>query len=90
MNVLAYSKAKSGSKKQFHLFFVPKKSLLCIERLKHKGVFGSVMLVDEFKCQLFPVDSDVVSMEISEAYRLEYFYLIYLHSILPKLNFKND
>lgn len=69
LNVHSYSKAKSGSKKQFHLFFVPKKSILCMERLKHKGVFGSVMLIDEFKCQLFPVDSDVMSMEISEAYR---------------------
>lgn len=39
-----------------------------MERLKHKGVFGSVMLIDEFRCQLFPFDSDVVSMEISEAF----------------------
>lgn len=69
MNVHSYSKVKAGSKKQFHLFFVPKKSLLCIERLKHKGVFGSVILIDEFRCQLFPVDSDVISMEISEAYK---------------------
>lgn len=40
-----------------------------MERLKHKGVFGSVTLIDEFRCQLFPVDSDIISMEISEAYR---------------------
>lgn len=69
MIVHAYIKAKSGSKKQFHLFFVPKKSLQCMERLKHKGVFGSVIVIDEFKCHLFPVDSDVISMEISEAYK---------------------
>ncbi|XP_023017702.2 vacuolar protein sorting-associated protein 33A [Leptinotarsa decemlineata] len=68
-NVHSDSKTKSGLKKQFHLFFVPKKSLLCMERLKHKGVFGSVMLIDEFKCQLFPFDSDVMSMEIPEVYR---------------------
>lgn len=27
------------------------------------------MLIDEFRCQLFPFDSDVISMEISEAFR---------------------
>lgn len=69
MNVHSYSKTKSGSKKQFHLFFVPKKSELCMERLKHKGVFGSVIMIDEFRCQLFPIDADVISMEISEAYK---------------------
>lgn len=69
MNVHSCIKVKSGSKKQFHLFFVPKKSLLCMERLKHKGVFGSINLIDEFRCQLFPIDSDVISMEIPEAYK---------------------
>nr|CAH7720426.1 unnamed protein product [Callosobruchus chinensis] len=68
-NVHSDSKTKSGSRKQYHLFFVPKKSLLCMERLKHKGVFGSVILIDEFKCQLFPFESDVVSMEITEVFR---------------------
>lgn len=69
LNVHAASKVKTDSKKQFHLIFVPKKSLLCMERLKHKGVFGSVMVIDEFKCQLFPFESDLVSMEISEVFR---------------------
>ncbi|KAJ8946448.1 hypothetical protein NQ318_014436 [Aromia moschata] len=68
-NVHSDIKTRTGSKKQYHLFFVPKKSLLCMERLKHNGVFGSVMLIEEFKCQLFPFDSDVVSMEISEVFR---------------------
>ncbi|XP_018568521.1 vacuolar protein sorting-associated protein 33A [Anoplophora glabripennis] len=68
-NVRMDIKTKSGSKKQYHLFFVPKKSLLCMERLKHNGVFGSVFLIEEFKCQLYPFDSDVMSMEISEVFR---------------------
>ncbi|XP_044261509.1 vacuolar protein sorting-associated protein 33A [Tribolium madens] len=68
-NVHADSKTKTGSKKQYHVFFVPKKSLLCLERLKHNGVYGSVSLVEEFRCELFPFDSDVVSMEISEVFR---------------------
>ncbi|KAJ3651189.1 hypothetical protein Zmor_017242 [Zophobas morio] len=66
-NVHADSRAKT--KKQYHVFFVPKKSLLCMERLKHIGVFGSINLVEEFRCELFPFDADVVSMEISDVFR---------------------
>lgn len=68
-NVHSESKPKTASKKQYHVFFVPKKSLLCEERLKHAGVFGSMGLVEEFRCELFPFDSDVVSMEISDVFR---------------------
>lgn len=60
------------NKKQYHLFFVPRKSLLCMERLKHKGVYGSLMNVEEFQCHLFPFDSDLISMEIPEVFR-EYY-----------------
>lgn len=68
-NVHADSKTRSGAKKQYNLFFVPKKSLLCLERLKNSGVFGSLVQVEEFQCQLFPIDSDVISMEVSEVFR---------------------
>lgn len=68
LNVHADSKTRAGSKKQYHVFFVPKKSLLCMERLKHKGIFGSISLIEEFRCELFPFDSDLVSMEIPEVF----------------------
>ncbi|XP_030747567.1 vacuolar protein sorting-associated protein 33A [Sitophilus oryzae] len=68
-NVHDDRRSKSNSKKQYHLFFVPKKSLLCVEALKHKGMLGDVILIDEFKCQLFPFDSDVMSMEIAEVFK---------------------
>lgn len=71
-NVQDDSRSQRGTKKQYHLFFVPKRSLLCTERLKHKGVFGSLMHVEEFKCHLFPFDSDLISMEIPEVFR-EYY-----------------
>lgn len=64
-----------SNKKKYHLFFVPKKSLLCMERLKHKGVYGSLFLVEELKCDLFPFDSDLVSMEIPEVFRLVFCFL---------------
>ncbi|KAK9880635.1 hypothetical protein WA026_011875 [Henosepilachna vigintioctopunctata] len=68
-NVHADCRTKSGSKKQYHIFFVPKKSLLCLERLKHSGIFGNITLKEEFVCELFPFDSDLVSMEIPDVFR---------------------
>ena len=61
--------ARTKTEKQYHVFFVPKKNLLCIERLKHIGVFDSINLVEEFRCELFPFDADVVSMEISDVFK---------------------
>lgn len=56
-------------RKNFYLYFLPGKSLLCENQLKSKGVFGSFQLIDNFKCQLFPFDSDVISMEYCDAYK---------------------
>ncbi|CAH0549200.1 unnamed protein product [Brassicogethes aeneus] len=68
-NVHADCKTRLGAKKSYHLFFVPKKSLLCIERLKHNGVLGNVILIEEFKCHFFPFESDLISMELGEVFR---------------------
>lgn len=59
---------RSSVKKQYHLFFVPKKSLICQNSLKHNGILGSVN-IQEFKCDFFPFDSDLISMEIPEVFR---------------------
>lgn len=56
-------------RKNFFLYFLPTKSLLCENQLKSKGVFGSFQVIDNFKCQLFPMDSDVLSMEYTNAYK---------------------
>lgn len=56
-------------RKNFYLYFLPKRSLLCENQLKTKGVFGNFQVIDEFKCHLFPLDSDLLSMEYSEAYK---------------------
>ncbi|XP_015592749.1 vacuolar protein sorting-associated protein 33A [Cephus cinctus] len=55
--------------KEFHLFFVPRKSLLCEKKLQNRGVFGNFTLIEEFSCDLFPFDSDLVSMELSGAFK---------------------
>lgn len=60
---------RSGNTKKYHLFFVPQKSLLCIQRLEQLGVLGSIMTIEEYKCHLFPCDSDLLTMEIPEVFR---------------------
>lgn len=55
--------------KNFYLYFLPKRSLLCERQLKTKGVYGSFKEVGDFKCELFPFDSDVLSMEYADAYK---------------------
>ncbi|XP_058789341.1 vacuolar protein sorting-associated protein 33A isoform X1 [Phymastichus coffea] len=56
-------------RKEFHIFFVPRKSLLCEKKLQNRGVYGNFTLVEEFSCDLFPFDNDLVSMELPNAYR---------------------
>lgn len=68
-NVHNDSTNKQRPKKQYHLFFVPRKSLLCTKRLEHSGMYGSLTSIEEFRCDLFPFDSDLVSMEIPEVYK---------------------
>ncbi|XP_033216509.1 vacuolar protein sorting-associated protein 33A [Belonocnema kinseyi] len=56
-------------RKEFHIFFVPRQSLLCEQKLKNRGVYGSFTLIEKFACDLFPFDNDLVSMELSGAFR---------------------
>ncbi|EFN85506.1 Vacuolar protein sorting-associated protein 33A [Harpegnathos saltator] len=56
-------------RKEFHLFFVPRKSLLCQKKLQNRGVFGNFTLIEEFKCDLFPFDNDLLSMELSNSFK---------------------
>lgn len=62
---IKYCKENGLSEKRYHLFFVPNKSFLCENKLKHDGVYGS-LTIEEFNCILFPFDSDLLSMEIPE------------------------
>ncbi len=57
-----HSVAPPSRRPDFHLLFVPRRSLLCEQRLKDLGVFGS-LFVDELAVHWFPMETDVVSME---------------------------
>lgn len=69
-NVHNEEKRSVKTKKEFHLFFVPKMSMLCEKHLKIRKVYGSFTNVGEFKCEIFPVDNDLLSMELKDCYRL--------------------
>ncbi|XP_042904838.1 vacuolar protein sorting-associated protein 33A [Parasteatoda tepidariorum] len=55
-----------GPKKEFHIFFVPRKSELCQEKLSERGVCANII---EYTAELFPVDSDVLSMEWETSFK---------------------
>ena len=55
--------------KEFHLVFVPRISTLCVKKLEER-VKGSISVVDEFSMDLLPLDSDVMSMEADDAFKV--------------------
>ncbi|XP_076367418.1 vacuolar protein sorting-associated protein 33A isoform X2 [Tachypleus tridentatus] len=58
-----------GPKKEFHMFFVPRRTLLCEKKLEERGVYGTFTNVDECALELFPVDNDVLSMELDFSFK---------------------
>lgn len=57
-----------GQRKEFHVFFVPRKSQPCIRLLEERGVYGELD-IEEYALELFPVDSDVLSMELDASFK---------------------
>lgn len=58
-----------SSSKEYHLFFVPRRSTICEQRLKDKGVFGSLTDIDELPIDFYPLESDVISMELDNIFK---------------------
>uniref|UniRef100_A0A671L3A7 Vacuolar protein sorting-associated protein 33A-like n=1 Tax=Sinocyclocheilus anshuiensis TaxID=1608454 RepID=A0A671L3A7_9TELE len=52
-----------------HILFVPRRSLLCEQRLKEKGVLNSFTNIDEYILDLIPYDGDLLSMESESSFR---------------------
>ncbi|KAL4223148.1 Vacuolar protein sorting-associated protein 33A [Mactra antiquata] len=60
---------RGGFRREFHIMFVPRKSLLCEKKLKELGVHGSLTNIEEFSLALIPFDNDVMSMEMDNSFR---------------------
>ena len=56
--------------RDFHILFVPRRSMLCEQRLKEQGVLGSFINIDEYILDLIPYDGDLLSMESEGAFRV--------------------
>lgn len=68
-NIHNEERRRRAVKKDFYLYFLPRKSLLCEKQLQSKGVYGSISYIGELRCEFFPVDGDLISMEIKDAYK---------------------
>lgn len=66
---MTHSEDKPSSR-QFHILFVPRRSMLCEQRLKEQGVLSSFTNIDEYLLDLIPCDSDLLSMEYESAFRV--------------------
>lgn len=64
------SEDKMQSPREFNILFVPRRSLLCEQRLKDQGVLGAFTNIDEYILDLIPYDGDLLSMESESAFRV--------------------
>ncbi|KAM7145102.1 vacuolar protein sorting-associated protein 33A [Macrochelys suwanniensis] len=67
-NVLSEDRVRSPLR-DFHILFVPRRSLLCEQRLKDQGVLGSFIHREQYSLDLIPFDGDLLSMESESAFK---------------------
>ncbi|CAL4063728.1 unnamed protein product, partial [Meganyctiphanes norvegica] len=60
---------QGGSGKEYHLWLVPRLTLLCERRLQEHGVYGTFTAVKELPLLLVRLESDLVSMELPLCFR---------------------
>ncbi len=71
-----------GIRTQYHVFFVPHRSVVCEQILEDEGLL-KVTNIGEFHLGLVPLDSDILSLEMSESFRqvfhnmLHHYYSMY-------------
>eukprot|EP01125_Pyxidicula_operculata_P001470 TRINITY_DN11349_c0_g1_i1.p1 TRINITY_DN11349_c0_g1~~TRINITY_DN11349_c0_g1_i1.p1 ORF type:complete len:649 (-),score=140.94 TRINITY_DN11349_c0_g1_i1:30-1976(-) len=59
-----------GQKKNYYINFVPKRRLMCERTLEEEGVWDDVeMGIGEYKLDLIPFDSDILSMEMPLSFK---------------------
>lgn len=69
MDIIAGHVPKKSEKGcAFHIFFVPRRSCLCVQHLEDKGIYGNFELVEELAWNFYPMDRDVISMEYDVAF----------------------
>ncbi|XP_005106439.1 vacuolar protein sorting-associated protein 33B [Aplysia californica] len=75
-----------GERRAYKIVFVPRRLHICEKILESEGVMGYVTL-DEFPLELFPLDTDLLSLETPDFFKS--FYLendtTYLHTVASSL-----
>lgn len=56
--------------RDFHILFVPRRSLLCEQWLKEQGVLGSFIHREQYSLDLIPFDGDLLSMESESTFKV--------------------
>ncbi|KAJ3118081.1 Vacuolar protein-sorting-associated protein 33 [Phlyctochytrium bullatum] len=68
LEVLDSQQSKSANTIDFSIFFVPRRTLVCEQLFEEQGVLGDIVL-GEFHLDLIPLDEDVYSLELDDAFR---------------------
>jgi len=63
-----HTDAKKGFKKDYTIFFVPRRTMLCERVLSEEGVYGDVK-TGEYHLDLIPFEEDVLSLEMPLSFR---------------------
>lgn len=67
-NVMASEVDEDNRPKNFSIFLVPRRTLICEKVLEEVGIYGDVKIA-EYPLDLIPFDDDVMSMELPSAFR---------------------
>ncbi|KAJ5080378.1 vacuolar protein sorting-associated protein 33a [Anaeramoeba ignava] len=63
-----YDMDEDQNRKQFFVYFVPRKTEICENILAQRGVKGG-LVIREFKMDIVPLDEDLLSMEFEESFK---------------------
>ncbi|XP_032777743.2 vacuolar protein sorting-associated protein 33A [Daphnia magna] len=58
-----------SANKEYQLIFVSRRCAVCEQRLKDKGVYGTLTSIDELPIDFYTLDSDVISMELDSIFK---------------------
>lgn len=68
MRFIASQVKSQKQRKDYYIFFVPRRNMLCENILKEENVYEDVQ-IGEYHMDLVPFDSDILSMELPNVYK---------------------
>ncbi|KAJ3023189.1 hypothetical protein HKX48_003967 [Thoreauomyces humboldtii] len=62
------ARSQANQKMSHHLFFVPRRTLICERVLEEEGVYGEIT-IGEYHLDLIPLEDDLLSLELENAFK---------------------